>query len=155
MMSVQASTPAPDSALHFTIIVIDDDEMTRKIIQKKFIDILEGKECSYSMQFASNGLDGWNLCNRERFSLYVVDKEMPGMDGTEICKKLLEKDPLAQVILYSAAAPEEIARAVLPRKVEIIPKDLKILASSLEGKLVDFKRNSTAGRKNSSNGEKG
>ena len=159
MMPIQAPMTAPDSALHFTMIFIDDTELERTLAQRKCIEVLEKSGYSYSMQFADNGLDGWNLCNANRFSVYVVDKHMPGMDGIEVCRRILEKDPTAQVILYTARIADEIKNSIRqtppPKGVEVIPKNISMLISSLEERLKDFRRSSTAGRKNSANGEKG
>lgn len=46
------------------------------------------------------------LMERERFSLYIVDLELPGVSGLEFCEDIREVDQHTPIVIYSGAAYE-------------------------------------------------
>jgi DNA-binding response OmpR family regulator len=46
------------------------------------------------------------LMERERFSLYMVDLELPGVSGLEFCEDIRKVDRHTPIIIYSEAAYE-------------------------------------------------
>ena len=67
------------------ILVVEDNELTLKIIKR----FLEG--WGYEVVHSSDGNQAWELLQREKFSMVLLDWMMPGMDGITICRKLREK----------------------------------------------------------------
>lgn len=64
------------------VLVIDDDEDIRRLVRK----VLDRE--SYKMLEANNGQDGLTLTFTELPDLIVLDRQMPGMDGLEVLRKL-------------------------------------------------------------------
>ncbi|MFA6030032.1 MAG: response regulator [Elusimicrobiota bacterium] len=65
-----------------TIIVADDDSMFRELVT----EIL--KQGGYKVLAAEDGLAAWNLMQKQKVDLAVLDLNMPNMDGLELTKKI-------------------------------------------------------------------
>ena len=78
------------------ILVVDDDEMLRKLIcraltQAGFPDVTT----------ASNGQEGLDWCARQRFDLIICDILMPEMDGLEMIFAVRKQYPDTRIIAMS------------------------------------------------------
>jgi CheY-like chemotaxis protein len=148
----QIPTSAPDNTL-FSMIIVDDTQFSRRFIEKNCSNILEASGLDYSIAIIDNGDDGWKRCEGKKFHYYVIDQEMPpGMNGIEVCRKVLQNDPRARVVLYTAASSKVLNKEKIPKEVEVIPKDMGMLKKSLVRRVEDFRMESTANRKNSAEG---
>lgn len=79
-------------------ILIVDDEPTNLAILKKVL------EADYTLTFARNGVDGLAAARKHLPSLVLLDVQMPGMDGYDVCRTL-KADPVTchiPVIFVSA-----------------------------------------------------
>jgi two-component system chemotaxis sensor kinase CheA len=79
------------AALRSPILVIDDSLTTRMLEQS----ILEA--AGYQVEIAVSAEDGLIKAQDSHYSLFIVDVEMPGMDGFEFVKKT-RADPLVRDI---------------------------------------------------------
>lgn len=86
------------------VLVVDDDELTRKLIQR----LLE-REFDVQVTMLSNGLEGLEYAQKHKPDLIILDLMLPGMNGFEILKKLRNDDLLrdTNVILVSAKSRSE------------------------------------------------
>lgn len=51
---------------------------------------------------------GEAMSQRERFDLYVIDRQLPDGDGLELCRALKRQAPSTRVVIYSGSAlPED------------------------------------------------
>jgi response regulator RpfG family c-di-GMP phosphodiesterase len=64
------------------ILCIDDSKIVREHLKEQLIQI--GSE----VILATNGQDGYQLANDNRFDLIITDIEMPGMNGFELCNNI-------------------------------------------------------------------
>ncbi len=64
------------------ILVADDSRVSRNLLRS----ILE--ELDFEVLVAENGLEAWNIFQREEISLLISDWEMPEMDGLELCRRV-------------------------------------------------------------------
>ncbi|MCQ8117188.1 response regulator [Methylomonas rosea] len=75
---------------HGPILIVDDEPsnlaILRQILQK-----------DYSLRFAVNGPEALELVNKVRPSLILLDIQMPGMDGYQVCRAL-KADPKLESI---------------------------------------------------------
>jgi class 3 adenylate cyclase len=71
------------------ILVIDDDWMNREVIEAHL------NSAGYTVRTAINGQEGLRIARASRPSLVVLDVNMPGMSGLEVCT-ILKADKLTQ-----------------------------------------------------------
>ncbi len=100
---VLAATHAPRAP----ILVIDDSLTTRMLEQS----ILES--AGYEVDLATSGEDGLERALKRRYALFLVDVEMPGMDGFTFIERT-RKDPglrdIPAILVTSRASPEDRQR---------------------------------------------
>ena len=100
-----APTVAPTTRL--PILVIDDSLTTRMLEQS----ILES--AGYPVDLAISGEDGLEQARKRRHALFLVDVEMPGMDGFTFIERT-QADPTLRdtpaVLVTSRASPEDRQR---------------------------------------------
>jgi two-component system, response regulator, stage 0 sporulation protein F len=79
-----------------TILVVDDDEAIRTLLQEELED--EG----YKVMIATNARDALKMVETEALDLVILDIRMPGMDGLEALPRILGIKEGLPVILNSA-----------------------------------------------------
>jgi two-component system chemotaxis sensor kinase CheA len=97
--------PAPPGA----ILVIDDSLTTRMLEQS----ILEA--AGYRVELASSAEEGLAKAARDRYALFLVDVEMPGMDGFSFIAHTRARPELADIpaiLVTSRNAPDDHRRGV-------------------------------------------
>ena len=67
------------------ILVIEDNQD----IAANLGDFLE--DCGYTVDFAADGITGLHLAVVNEFDAIVLDLNLPGMDGIEVCRKLRQE----------------------------------------------------------------
>jgi two-component system chemotaxis sensor kinase CheA len=101
--SALAATPAPRAP----ILVIDDSLTTRMLEQS----ILES--AGYEVDLATSGEEALERAHKRRYALFLVDVEMPGMDGFTFIERARE-DPTLQdipaILVTSRASLEDRQR---------------------------------------------
>jgi DNA-binding response OmpR family regulator len=80
-----------------TILVVDDEERVALSIERSL-------RKDYQVRVALNGPDALKIARRENPDLVILDINMPGMDGLEVCKELRYDPTLKSVpILFLTA----------------------------------------------------
>jgi two-component system chemotaxis sensor kinase CheA len=99
-----SETPAP---VRTRVLVIDDSLTTRMLEQS----ILES--AGYEVDVALSAEDGLRAARRARYALFLVDDEMPGMDGFAFVETIRSDSLLHEIpaiLVTSRAAPEDVER---------------------------------------------
>ena len=66
------------------ILVADDDAATRRLVQKTL------SKCGYEVLSCSDGSQAWERLKSDAPpELAVLDWMMPGVDGPELCRRVL------------------------------------------------------------------
>ncbi len=84
------------------ILIVDDSRVSRKMLK----NMLE-KSGFEVMAEAINGKEGYELFDRLKPDVVLMDITMPEMNGIESMKLIIEHDPEASVIIISAAGQVE------------------------------------------------
>lgn len=75
---------------------------------------------------AKNGTDGVTMYQELKPDIVILDIVMPGIDGIETAKLLLEEDPEARIIMLSSLFDEETMKEVNKVGVPLlIPKPVE------------------------------
>lgn len=67
------------------VLIIDDDKISRKFLSKALIDL-------YSVEVACDGEEGLQKVAEAQPDIILLDVEMPGMNGYEVCDKFRQQD---------------------------------------------------------------
>ena len=107
--AVERTAAAPRAApkLRAPILVIDDSLTTRMLEQS----ILES--AGYEVDLAVSGEEGMAMARQRKYALFLVDVEMPGMDGFSFIERTRTDPELRQVpaiLVTSRASAEDIER---------------------------------------------
>jgi len=83
------------------ILIAEDEPVTQRIIQSLLV------KWGYEVVLTQNGMEAWEAIQREEVPLLaLLDWIMPGMDGSEICKKVRESDGLKPVYIILLTAKD-------------------------------------------------
>jgi DNA-binding response OmpR family regulator len=88
------------------ILVIDDDAA----FLKSLVTALEAE--GFTVLSASDGQQGLDLALKEQIDLIALDLVLPSVSGTEICRKLREKNVQTPIIMISGKKKEEIDKVL-------------------------------------------
>ncbi len=124
--------PVPKDAkfsLKQSVIVVDDDAATRKLIRK----ILEKDFPEVEIHEATNGFQAGEMVSSKAPSLVILDIFLPGMDGFDVCQQIRQNKALkkVKVLAISGDPSKETRDKILKAGADtFIEKSFKIEAFS-------------------------
>src|SRR5688500_7518905 len=77
----------PVTASKSRVLIADDDPTFLLLVEHA----LEALGRPY--EAAEDGTEAWELWDRDRHSFCILDVEMPGIDGLEVCRRIRDNDP--------------------------------------------------------------
>ncbi len=89
-----------------------DDEID---LLKPHIMFLKNK--GYDVMTANNGHDALDLVENEKFSLIILDENMPGITGLETLTRIKQIAPLVPVIMITKSEEENIMNQAIGNKI--------------------------------------
>lgn len=93
--------------LHNPILILEDQEVNRNLIARL------AKSFGVDADTASDGKIGCEMAEKKEYSLYLVDLEMPVMNGFDFIKEMKERQPESLFIVISGNdVPETIIDAM-------------------------------------------
>jgi CheY-like chemotaxis protein len=96
--------------MEYSILLVEDKEAFHTLIPD-FLALVE--KHTFTVHSAINGEVGVEMYSKlanegQKPDLVLMDLRMPVMDGVEATKRILEKDPEANIYLFTAYAETEI-----------------------------------------------
>ena len=87
-----------------TVLIVDDASIMRMVMK----DILQRycKYEKYNIHEASDGHEAIHKYNKVKPAVVLCDISMPGMNGIDVVKAIVEKDPEAKIIMITASNDE-------------------------------------------------
>ena len=103
------------------ILIIDDN--------KEFADSLveQLEELGYSAHAVYSGTQGVDTFSQNAYTLVITDLSMPGLDGMDVLKAILNQDPKATVLMITGYGTiENAVKAIKMGAFDFIPKPFKL-----------------------------
>lgn len=83
------------------LLVIEDERKISRVITESL------KREKYAVDVAYDGEEGFNLADSQPYDLLIVDRMLPGLEGTEIVKKLRENGKNMPILFLTALSTTE------------------------------------------------
>jgi PAS domain S-box-containing protein len=131
----EAAKPAGETGQHqgMKLLMVDDDIVSRKIIQK--IAARRG----WTITTASNGQEAIKLCEQKRFDVIIMDAQMPVMDGYTATREIRKREKVkgihTPIIAMTAFALESDREKCLESGMDDYvskPVDIELLISMIK-----------------------
>ena len=78
------------------ILIVEDEEGILQFLKQGL------EEENYQISAVNNGSEGYNLSQKDKFDLILLDWMLPNMTGLEVCKKIRETDTKTPIIFLTA-----------------------------------------------------
>lgn len=113
------------------ILVVEDEREIRELV----IEFL--KEEGYEVQFAEDGLKGYEKFKEEEYDLLIIDWMMPKLDGYSLCNLIRNESNIPIIFLTALDGEEEQVKAFDAKIDDYISKpfSFKILIKRVEAVL--------------------
>jgi two-component system, NarL family, invasion response regulator UvrY len=86
----------PWGARHLRVLIIDDHP-----IVVSGCKALLGAETAIEVTDAADGKSGYSAYFSYRPDVAVIDLNLPGVSGIELCRRILQRDPHARLLIFS------------------------------------------------------
>lgn len=94
--------------LRATRVLVIDDSLTTRMVEQSILE-----SAGYQVDLATSGEEGFNMALAQRYNIFLVDVEMPGMDGFEFISRT-RLDPVLRdipaILVTSRMSPEDRRR---------------------------------------------
>lgn len=78
------------------ILLVEDEKKIAEALKKGLM------EQHYHVELAYDGLIGWKLFEMHSFDLVILDINLPGMNGYELCKQIRKQNQMIPVVMLTA-----------------------------------------------------
>jgi len=89
-------------------ILVVDDEVKACELLKRFLEMK-----GYDVIMANNGEDAIEKAKSEKPDVMLLDIRMPGMEGTEVLKRIREFDKDVGIVMVTAVKEEQVGKEAL------------------------------------------
>src|SRR6266403_688932 len=103
-------------------LIVDDDASVVHLLA----DLLKGDDLAITT--ASDGVDGWEKLQKEKFDLLICDVWMPRMTGLELLSKVRTlTDPPSIIVMSADDTPEVLLNAARQQAQQFVSKPFKAM----------------------------
>jgi DNA-binding response OmpR family regulator len=83
------------------ILIVEDENVTAYLLKEHL------KLAGFIAKICTDGEDGWNTVQKERFDIMILDVNMPKIDGFELAKLIRERNKITPIIFLTANSTQE------------------------------------------------
>jgi two-component system KDP operon response regulator KdpE len=83
------------------VLIVDDEPSFRRVLRATLAAL------GFEVLEASTGEQALALLGAERCDVVLLDIDLPGMGGIEVCRELRRKDPRVQIMMLTVRDGEE------------------------------------------------
>ena len=84
------------------ILYVEDSSDSRELLSF----VLNNSDEEFVVEGASSAIEAIEKISSNPFDLYILDRWMPGMDGTELCQWIRQNGDPSPILFYSGAVRE-------------------------------------------------
>ena len=88
------------------ILYVEDEEITQELYTHIFNDIFS------IVDTASNGVEALQMYLSHEYDIVISDLCMPKMGGIELCRRIIEQNPLQYIIVMTAYSDDEPVKEI-------------------------------------------
>ncbi|MDY6856081.1 MAG: ATPase, T2SS/T4P/T4SS family [Thermodesulfobacteriota bacterium] len=116
----KAIQPVTQTKSHASILIVDDDEDTRRLITR-FLEMQE-----YRVTASEDGIEALLYLGKEKFDLIISDINMPNLDGFKLLEMVSQKGiDIPVIFLTSRTSPEDEEKGLQMGAADYINKPIK------------------------------
>ncbi len=104
------------------ILVVDDSQLVTDMVKMRL------QMHGYEVLLAHNGEQALRMIDSEEPALLVLDVQMPGMDGYEVCRRLRERPELDDLRIIMLTSSEDRETAFDAGVDDFLNKDIDLLS---------------------------
>ncbi len=122
----------------YKLLIVDDEKIAREGLMQKVNWIDYGIEPTKMAEDAEDALD---IVNSDKPDLVIADVNMPGMDGLELAKLIMESSPNTRIIVLSGHNDYKFVAKALRNKVFdylLKPVETGVLVGALQKAIKDI-----------------
>src|SRR5271156_1849301 len=97
-------------------LIVDDSDLVRQSLRTVLQANPEWEVCGE----ASNGADGVEIFKELHPNLVIVDFQMPGMNGIDTARRILEIAPAVPIIMFTQHASSELEKHALEAGIRCV-----------------------------------
>ena len=103
------------------VLIVDDERAVRQVLQ----EFLAGE--GYDVTLAGNGGEALDVLRTLQPEVVLLDVSMPGMDGAETLRRIVELRPALPVIMVTANADLDVTSSLLQMgAADYVPKPFEL-----------------------------
>lgn len=103
------------------VLIVDDEEGYRKVLSNSLTDL------GYEAKAVNNGLEALEEIKRRRYSVVLLDIQMPGMDGIELLDQLQRIRFRSHIVIITAYTGEDVVQEAIRKGAKkVITKPFSI-----------------------------
>lgn len=91
------------------VLIAEDDVVTCKLLQRLLSNL------GYSCEFVSDGHEAWERLQEKRIGVLLLDWQLPGINGSELCKRLRDSqtDRYTYIVAMTTHDEHECRRSAM------------------------------------------
>jgi CheY-like chemotaxis protein len=109
-----------ESPMHKILIIEDEPDILEAVVH-----LIENKLPFCEIEKATNGLDGFLACQKEKFDLIITDHKMPFMTGAALVVGIRSKEPNNKetpIVMLSGHIDPELKAGLKIQRVRFVSK---------------------------------